>query len=111
MMIQSCQEKMNVLSEKILNRIYQIKGPIQSSNWDHLDIDGKLEQLVDINDSLFEQIVSEEYELSIDGFIRLFQKASSLDIADGIKTSSISTVVVNYIKHKYQFQMNFRDKF
>jgi len=49
---------MNVISERILNRIYQIKSPIQSSNWNHLDIDEKLEQLIDINDTLFEQIVS-----------------------------------------------------
>ncbi len=52
---------MNLLSERILNRIYQIKSPIQSSNWNHLDIEEKLEQLIDINDTLFEQIVSEEY--------------------------------------------------
>ncbi len=49
---------MNVIGERILNRIYQIKSPIQSSNWNHLDIDEKLEQLIDINDTLFEQIVS-----------------------------------------------------
>jgi hypothetical protein len=49
---------MNVISERILNRIYQIKSPIQSSNWNHLNIDEKLEQLIDINDTLFEQIVS-----------------------------------------------------
>jgi hypothetical protein len=58
MTINSCQEKMNVIGERILNRIYQIKSPIQSSNWNHLDIDEKLEQLIDINDTLFEQIVS-----------------------------------------------------
>ena len=40
-----------------LYRIYQIKSPIQPSNWNHLDIDEKLEQLVDINDTLFERIV------------------------------------------------------
>jgi hypothetical protein len=57
MTINSCQEKMNLLSERILNRIYQIKSPIQSSNWNHLDIEEKLEQLIDINDTLFEQIV------------------------------------------------------
>jgi hypothetical protein len=55
----SCQEKMNILSERILNRIYQIKSHIQSSNWNQLDIDEKLEQLIDINDTLFEQIVIE----------------------------------------------------
>ncbi len=65
---------MNILSKRILNRyfkiiylkkikfiflrIYQIKSPIQSSNWDQLDNDEKLEQLIDINDTLFERIVS-----------------------------------------------------
>ncbi len=48
---------MNILSERILNRIYQIKSHIQSSNWNQLDIDEKIEQLIDINDTLFEQIV------------------------------------------------------
>jgi len=56
----SCQEKMNLLSERILNRIYQIKSHIQSSNWNQLDIDEKIEQLIDINDTLFEQIVIEK---------------------------------------------------
>jgi hypothetical protein len=50
---------MNLLSEKILNRIYQIKSHIQSSNWNQLDIDEKIEQLIDINDTLFERIVRE----------------------------------------------------
>ena len=40
-----------------LCRIYQVKSPIQPSNWNHLDVDEKLEQLVDINDTLFERIV------------------------------------------------------
>jgi hypothetical protein len=59
MTINSCQDKMNLLSEKILNRIYQIKSHIQSSNWNQLDIDEKIEQLIDINDTLFERIVRE----------------------------------------------------
>jgi hypothetical protein len=71
MTINSCQEKMNVISERILNRIYQIKSPIQSSNWNHLDIDEKLEQLIDINDTLFEQIVSEfNVDIIIISFLR-----------------------------------------
>ncbi len=62
---------MNVISERILNRIYQIKSPIQSSNWNHLDIDEKLEQLIDINDTLFEQIVSEfNVDIIIISFLR-----------------------------------------
>jgi hypothetical protein len=70
---------MNKLSERILNRyfilnylfekkrkhilfrIYQIKSHIQSSNWNQLDFDEKIEQLIDINDTLFEQIVKEKY--------------------------------------------------
>ncbi|CAF0947027.1 unnamed protein product [Rotaria sordida] len=75
MTIDSCHDKINKLSERILNRIYQIKSHIQSSNWDQLDLDEKIEQLIDINDTLFEQI------------------ASALDEADGIKKSPVSTVV------------------
>ena len=55
----SCQERMNMLSERILTRIYRMKSHIQSTRWDQLDVEEKLEQLVDINDTLFEQIVSE----------------------------------------------------
>jgi hypothetical protein len=50
---------MNTLSERILNRIYQIKSHIQPSNWNQFDIEEKIEQLIDINDTLFEQIVRE----------------------------------------------------
>ena len=72
----SCQERINILSKRILNRyfqiiyskkikfiffrIYQLKSPIQSSNWDQLDNDEKLEQLIDINDTLFERIVNKK---------------------------------------------------
>ena len=55
---ESCQEKIDLLSERILKRIYRMKWHIQSTYWDQLDTDEKLEQLVDINDTLFEQIVS-----------------------------------------------------
>ncbi|CAF3086581.1 unnamed protein product [Rotaria sp. Silwood2] len=82
MTIDSCHDKINKLSERILNRIYQIKSHIQSSNWDQLDLDEKIEQLIDINDTLFEQI------------------ASALDEADGIKISPISTALVNFLEKK-----------
>lgn len=59
MTIDSCQERMNDLSEKILKRIYQMKSHIQTSNWNQLDNEEKLEQLIDINDTLFERIVIE----------------------------------------------------
>ncbi|CAF1371873.1 unnamed protein product [Adineta ricciae] len=75
MSINSCQEKINRLSERILNRIYQIKSSIQPSNWNHLDVDEKLEQLVDINDTLFERI------------------ASALDEADGLTKSTVSSTM------------------
>ena len=48
-----------MLSERILTRIYRMKSHIQSTRWDQLDVEEKIEQLVDINDTLFEQIVSE----------------------------------------------------
>ncbi|CAF4023045.1 unnamed protein product [Rotaria sp. Silwood2] len=87
MTIDSCHDKINKLSERILNRIYQIKSHIQSSNWDQLDLDEKIEQLIDINDTLFEQI------------------ASALDEADGIKISPISTAVRQVlIKPQLNFQ-------
>ncbi|CAF3293502.1 unnamed protein product [Rotaria socialis] len=75
MTIEFCHDRINQLSARILHRIYQMKSHIQSSDWDQLDSDEKLEQLVDINDTLFERI------------------ASALDDADGLKQSSVSTVV------------------
>ncbi len=98
MKINSCQEKMNLLSEQILNRIYKIKSHIQTSHWNHLNIEEKLEQLIDINDTLFEQIVSETKRIRFEYLIHFIFQASALDIADGIKTSSVSTVVVNITK-------------
>jgi hypothetical protein len=70
-----------------------------------LDIEEKLEQLIDINDTLFEQIVR---------IIIWFSQASALDIADGIKTSSVSTVVVKWFENKIQDKSiwnYFRNKF
>ncbi len=64
MTINSCQEKMNLLSERILNRIYRLKSHIQSSNWNQFDIDEKIEQLIDINDTLFERIVRKQKKYS-----------------------------------------------
>jgi hypothetical protein len=58
--------------KSILLRIYQIKSPIQSSNWDQLDIDEKIEQLIDINDTLFERIVTQKIFSSIELIIYLF---------------------------------------
>ncbi|CAF1195051.1 unnamed protein product [Adineta steineri] len=89
MTINSCQEKMNLLSEKILNRIYQLKSHIQSSNWNQFDTDEKLEQLIDINDTLFERI------------------ASALDEADGITKTSVSTTVRQVLEKP---QLKFKHK-
>lgn len=72
MTIESCEEKIQVLNEKILNRIYRIKSHIQSSNWNHLDNDEKIEQLIDINDTLFEQIVKEKPVFTWISFIICF---------------------------------------
>lgn len=60
--IPSCEKKINDLSEKILKRIYQLKSTVQTGDWNQFDIDEKLEQLIEINDQLFERIVSKENE-------------------------------------------------
>lgn len=55
---ESCQERIDVLSERILKRIYRMKCHLQSTHWNQLDTEEKLEQLIEVNDTLFEQIVS-----------------------------------------------------
>ena len=56
---EACQERIERLNDRILKRIYRMKSHIQPTSWDQLDNEEKIEQLVDINDTLFEQIVSE----------------------------------------------------
>lgn len=56
---ESCQERIERLNQRILKRIYRMKSHIQSTSWDQLDNEEKLEQLVDVNDTLFERIVSQ----------------------------------------------------
>ena len=41
----------------------RIKEPIQSASWADLEIDEQIEQLIDVNDTFFERIVSENGEM------------------------------------------------
>ena len=40
--------------------MYRMKSTVQSSTWNHLDVDEKIEQLIEVNDSLFERIVRDD---------------------------------------------------